>query len=160
MQLALRRIIYTESFHFNNEAANESTLYSIILLQPPGFRSMHQFPQFYSHHECPNRHLVQYEGNYLIRQIYRGANCRPMLLVCHRPLDQIRAELSPQELAAIERQVGNHVAAMHTLKNETFGYFGAGPGSGSATWRQAFMAMIYTLLADGESLGADIHTDR
>jgi aminoglycoside phosphotransferase (APT) family kinase protein len=74
-----------------------------------------------------------------------------------RPLDQIRAELSPEEMQSVERQIGAYTAAMHTLKNDTFGYFGDGPGHGLKTWREAFLAIVFTLLADGESLGADVY---
>ena len=73
-----------------------------------------------------------------------------------QPMDKVKDELSPEVMQSIECQVGACTAEMHTLKNETFGYFGEGPGHDSTTWRKAFMAMVYTLLADGESFGADI----
>ncbi|HBY08748.1 MAG TPA: hypothetical protein DEH22_13565 [Chloroflexi bacterium] len=73
-----------------------------------------------------------------------------------RPLEEIKDQLSPEALDSIRYQIGRIAAAMHAIRNDTFGYFGDGPGAGSATWREAFGAFVETLLQDGETLGVEL----
>jgi aminoglycoside phosphotransferase (APT) family kinase protein len=70
-----------------------------------------------------------------------------------QPFDKLMPDLSEQEKAGIERQVGEMAAAMHAISNGSFGYFGAGPGSGAPGWRLAFLAFLSAVLEDGEWLG-------
>ncbi len=46
-----------------------------------------------------------------------------------QPFDKLMPDLSDEEKASIERQVGEMAAVMHAISNDSFGYFGAGPGS-------------------------------
>ncbi|MBN1667879.1 MAG: aminoglycoside phosphotransferase family protein [Anaerolineales bacterium] len=67
-------------------------------------------------------------------------------------LDTLQPHLSQAAKDEIEAQLGSLMAAMHQVTNPAFGYFGAGPGAGSPTWRAAFTAFVAALLADGEAL--------
>ncbi|MCF2527925.1 phosphotransferase family protein [Yinghuangia soli] len=70
------------------------------------------------------------------------------------PLDRLRADLSPDELAAVRRDLGGIVARMHAVHGIRFGY----PQSESAParWPDAFRGMVEAVLADAARLGADL----
>jgi fructosamine-3-kinase len=68
-------------------------------------------------------------------------------------LDELIESISDNDLPAIQHQIGTIMGALHTIKNDAFGYFGDGPGCGSKTWREAFSAFWGALLEDGETLG-------
>ena len=70
-----------------------------------------------------------------------------------KPLEELKDQLSPEELQSIHQQIGIYTAALHSLKNDTFGYFGNGPGSETGSWQEAFSAFVEALLDDGEALG-------
>jgi aminoglycoside phosphotransferase (APT) family kinase protein len=72
------------------------------------------------------------------------------------PLEQIKDQLSPASLKIIYHQIGVITAELHTLRNDTFGYIGGGPGCGAKTWREAFHTFVNTLLNDGEELGVKL----
>ncbi|NUU20060.1 MAG: phosphotransferase [Streptomycetaceae bacterium] len=70
-----------------------------------------------------------------------------------RPLDRLRGELSPSELAAVRRDLGRIVASLHTLHGDAFGYPQAAPSAG---WRDAFAGMADAILADADRLGVEL----
>lgn len=68
-------------------------------------------------------------------------------------LQDVKEQLTPDNVQEIERQVGQFAARLAEIKGDSFGYFGDGIAHGSRTWRQAFSAIMETLFSDGESLG-------
>jgi len=68
-----------------------------------------------------------------------------------RPFDQAKADMPPEELARVLRQLGEFAARIHALPGARFGYDCADLSAGS--WREAFLRMMEALLADGENLG-------
>jgi aminoglycoside phosphotransferase (APT) family kinase protein len=70
------------------------------------------------------------------------------------PLWDIKEQLTPKNLQALEFQIGKYIAMLGQVKGEYFGYFGDGPGHGSPSWREAFIAIMEAMLDDGETLEA------
>ncbi len=71
------------------------------------------------------------------------------------PLHKIRNELSPNVQQQLDRQIGGYVREINAIEGVAFGY---GPESAPrfATWREAFDAMLQTVLHDGEDIGIDL----
>lgn len=67
-----------------------------------------------------------------------------------------RAELPGADRARLRRELGGHVAALHTVTGPAFGYPGEGPGPLAATWREAFAAMAAAILADAAEHAAPL----
>ena len=72
------------------------------------------------------------------------------------PFWDIKDELTPKNLQALECQVGRYIATLGQVKGESFGYFGEAPGAGATTWQAAFVTMMEALLIDGEELAAEL----
>jgi len=72
------------------------------------------------------------------------------------PLFDIKDQLSTENLHALEFQVGRYITDLSKVTGENFGYFGDGPGHGSKSWREAFIAIIEAMLDDGEALSAEL----
>jgi aminoglycoside phosphotransferase (APT) family kinase protein len=72
------------------------------------------------------------------------------------PLWEIKDELTPENMHALEFQVGRYIAQLGQVKGEYFGYFGEGPGHNATSWQDAFVAMMEALLDDGETLDAEL----
>ena len=62
--------------------------------------------------------------------------------------------------AALRRELGGHVAALHTITGPAFGYPGEGPGPLTATWRAAFTAMTDAILTDADDYEAPLPLPR
>jgi aminoglycoside phosphotransferase (APT) family kinase protein len=62
-------------------------------------------------------------------------------------LEQVRAGLPPQTLAAVEEQVGAIIRAVNGFEGRHFGYDG-NPELRAATWKEAFLRIMEALLAD------------
>lgn len=77
-----------------------------------------------------------------------------MSAVPGKPLDKVRADLSPDEVASVRRQLGRIVAALHTVRGDAFGYPQA--EAPSTRWADAFLGMVEAVLADADRLGADL----
>ncbi|MGC9520841.1 MAG: phosphotransferase family protein [Anaerolineae bacterium] len=73
-----------------------------------------------------------------------------------KPFNEIVGKLPPEAVQAIEREVGRCVARLGEVKGVHFGYPAGGPGWGSASWREAFTAIVEVLLRDGEEVGAEL----
>jgi aminoglycoside phosphotransferase (APT) family kinase protein len=71
-------------------------------------------------------------------------------------LNEVKAGLPAACVEALDREVGEVVARLAELKGASFGYFGDGPGSGTKSWRAAFLAMMDALIQDGIELGASL----
>ena len=71
------------------------------------------------------------------------------------PLHKVRGELAPDVQQRINRQIGAYLREINTIEGAAFGY---GPESTprSATWREAFDAMLMTALQDGEDMGVEL----
>lgn len=54
----------------------------------------------------------------------------------------------PADQDGLRRQLGRHLAALHSVTGETFGYPHA--GITGSTWREAYLAMVGALLGDTE----------
>lgn len=67
-------------------------------------------------------------------------------------LQDVKDNLSPQNLQEIEYEVGHMVKRMANIEGPHFGYITGGLGAGSATWREAFTQIIEALIQDGEAL--------
>jgi aminoglycoside phosphotransferase (APT) family kinase protein len=71
-----------------------------------------------------------------------------------KPLHKVRGELAPDVQQRINRQIGSYLREINAIEGTAFGY---GPESTPrfAKWRDAFDAMLMTVLQDGE----DIHVE-
>lgn len=75
-----------------------------------------------------------------------------MSFVPGTPLNKIKAELSPEAVAGVDRQVGSFLAQMHRIAGPGFGPMTGVPAP-MATWGAAFYAMMDDILTDGEEMG-------
>ncbi len=71
------------------------------------------------------------------------------------PLHKVRGELAPEVQQRINRQIGAYLREINAIEGAAFGY---GPESTPrfATWRDAFDAMLMTVLQDGEDMGVEL----
>ncbi|MBN2391463.1 MAG: aminoglycoside phosphotransferase family protein [Anaerolineae bacterium] len=71
------------------------------------------------------------------------------------PLHKVRGELSPDVQQRINRQIGRYLREINDIEGTAFGY---GPESTPrfAKWRDAFDAMLMTVLQDGEDMGVEL----
>ncbi|WP_017569159.1 phosphotransferase family protein [Nocardiopsis halotolerans] len=69
------------------------------------------------------------------------------------PLDG--AELAPARRAAVRRDLGRAVAALHTVTGTEFGYPGR-DGLRASTWPEAFGAMVEAVVADASRFGVPL----
>ncbi|HOT92888.1 MAG TPA: aminoglycoside phosphotransferase family protein [Anaerolineae bacterium] len=71
------------------------------------------------------------------------------------PLHKVRGELAPDVQQRINRQIGAYLREINAIEGAAFGY---GPESAPrfATWREAFDAMLMTVLQDGEDMGVEL----
>jgi len=71
------------------------------------------------------------------------------------PLHKVRGELAPDVQQRINRQIGAYLREINAIEGAAFGY---GPESTPrfATWRDAFDAMLMTVLQDGEDMNVEL----
>lgn len=71
------------------------------------------------------------------------------------PLHKMRAELAPDVQQRINRQIGGYLREINAIEGAAFGY---GPESTPrfANWRDAFDAMLMTVLQDGEDMHVEL----
>lgn len=68
--------------------------------------------------------------------------------IAGKPLDEIRPELTEDDLGAIQHDLGRYLGQIHAIRGTFFGLFNKPPISGPNTWRNAFLTMIDMLLND------------
>ncbi|KAF2085330.1 hypothetical protein K490DRAFT_58727 [Saccharata proteae CBS 121410] len=69
------------------------------------------------------------------------------------PLLQIKSHIPSSELAAIDRVLGSHIRTISTLTSSRFGTFSqVQAGRGCASWSEAFLLLLETVLRDGEDM--------
>lgn len=73
-----------------------------------------------------------------------------------RPFNEIKRDLPEDVVHDLDREVGRCIARLAEIRGPSFGYFGDGPGAGSPTWRDAYLAIVEAVIQDGEDLGAKI----
>lgn len=86
-----------------------------------------------------------------------GAATGAFLIMSERPgtpWQESDGDLSPEERAALRRELGGLVARSHTVTGPGFGYPGHPLGPLTGTWREAFTTMMERLLDDAERYGA------
>jgi aminoglycoside phosphotransferase (APT) family kinase protein len=71
------------------------------------------------------------------------------------PLHRLRPELTAEQQAKIDGEVGRLLRQMNDIEGERFGLY-ALPEMRFATWREAFAALIASVLADGTRMGVDL----
>jgi len=71
------------------------------------------------------------------------------------PLNKIKSTLTPEELRAIEKELGEYSRMINNCRSKEFGSFGL-EEKRKKTWREAFQAMIEDVLTDGEEAGVDL----
>ncbi|WP_329101554.1 phosphotransferase [Micromonospora sp. NBC_01699] len=69
-------------------------------------------------------------------------------------LDSVRDGLGPAALAAVRAQVAAETARLHTITGPAYGYPLRNSRSWQPTWRAAFGAMVWEILADARRLGS------
>ncbi|OJH35534.1 hypothetical protein BON30_37870 [Cystobacter ferrugineus] len=65
-------------------------------------------------------------------------------------LDKAKKQLTPEELARIQTELGEWVGRLGSVRGSFFGYLQAGVGLQAGTWREAFLAMVEALIQDAE----------
>ncbi len=71
------------------------------------------------------------------------------------PLHKVRGELSPDVQQRINRQIGGYLREINAIEGSAFGY-GAESAPRFVAWRDAFDAMLMTVLQDGEDMGVEL----
>lgn len=74
------------------------------------------------------------------------------------PYVKVKESLPAETRGAIEEQLGRLTRVMNRLTGERFGYFAASAGKHDS-WREAFRAMIFGVLLDGEEAGIALPAD-
>ena len=72
-----------------------------------------------------------------------------------RPLNEVSDSLSQENNDALQYELGVYTARMQALQGPCFGYIGGQPEQ-AASWRQAFLNMVFALLDDGVELEAQL----
>ncbi len=75
-----------------------------------------------------------------------------MEFITGTPLHQLREKLSAEQQAQIDQKLGNYLRQMNALRNDKFGYYAQSEFQFS-TWREAFEAMLNSVLKDGAEAG-------
>ncbi len=70
-------------------------------------------------------------------------------------LHKVRAELSIQAQAEIDRQLGGYLRQINEIQGEAFGYFAQSQPAGLG-WPQTFARMLGGVLEDGAAIGAQL----
>jgi len=72
-----------------------------------------------------------------------------------QPLHKVRGEIAPNVQQRINRQIGGYLREINAIEGAAFGY---GPESTPrfAAWRDAFDAMLMTVLQDGEDMDVEL----
>ena len=68
------------------------------------------------------------------------------------PLHKLRSDLSPEDQYAVDREIGCYLRQMNEIAGPAFGYF-AHPAPAGQPWRETFMTMLDSVLADGQEMG-------
>ncbi|WNG37949.1 aminoglycoside phosphotransferase family protein [Archangium violaceum] len=66
------------------------------------------------------------------------------------PLEKMKKELTSEERARLQAELGELVGRLGAIRGRVFGYPQPGTGTQAATWREAFLAMVSRLLQDAE----------
>ncbi|MCQ4209055.1 phosphotransferase [Streptomyces longispororuber] len=64
-----------------------------------------------------------------------------------------KLEIGAREHAVLRAELGRHVAALHTIKGEGFGYPSRALGPLDDSWRAAFLRMVDAVLSDAARFG-------
>jgi aminoglycoside phosphotransferase (APT) family kinase protein len=70
-----------------------------------------------------------------------------------QPWNAVEQHLSPPERRSLRTELGRHVAALHRITGDTFGYPQRSTGLQGDTWREAFTAMVSAVLDDAGRFG-------
>jgi aminoglycoside phosphotransferase (APT) family kinase protein len=80
---------------------------------------------------------VALDGDYLVLSALPG-----------RPLSTVDGRLAPGRRRRLRADLGGHLAALHRITGDTFGYPQRAAGLQGDTWREAFVAMVDAVLED------------
>ncbi|MBN1874048.1 MAG: aminoglycoside phosphotransferase family protein [Anaerolineae bacterium] len=72
-----------------------------------------------------------------------------------KPLHRVRGELSPDVQRQINQQIGGYLREINAIEGVAFGY-GSENTPRFANWRDAFDAMLQTILQDGEDMQVEL----
>ncbi len=70
-----------------------------------------------------------------------------------RPWSEPDIEVSPSERRTVRAELGRHVAALHSIAGEGFGYPARPMGPLRSGWREAFLGMVGAVLDDAVHFG-------
>ncbi|WP_239711587.1 aminoglycoside phosphotransferase family protein [Paenibacillus sp. 19GGS1-52] len=73
-----------------------------------------------------------------------------------QPYNEIKDELTVEERAAIESELGRYNRIINEIRGERFGLFSVAPQAAASSWRDTFMYMFTSLLEDARRLGAEM----
>ncbi|MRN52371.1 phosphotransferase [Paenibacillus sp. LC-T2] len=73
-----------------------------------------------------------------------------------QPYNEIKDELTVDERAAIESELGRYNRIINEIRGEHFGLFSVAPHASASSWRDTFMHMFTSLLEDARRLGAEM----
>lgn len=88
-----------------------------------------------------DRSRTMIDGEYFIMEQLAG-----------QPYNQVKENMSTNERAAIEQQLGALARALHDIKGTGFGHY-CDPMNEHMTWREVFLMLINSVLDDGEEAG-------
>ncbi|HNT77473.1 MAG TPA: aminoglycoside phosphotransferase family protein [Anaerolineae bacterium] len=72
-----------------------------------------------------------------------------------QPLHKVRKELAPDVQQRVNRQIGGYLREINSIEGTAFGY-GSENTPRFAQWRDAFDAMLQTVLQDGEDMAVEL----
>jgi fructosamine-3-kinase len=124
---------------------------------------------------APELKLLRYEADLLHAEteFYREAagSGMPQPALLHTDLDQgflvlerlkgssledVKADLAPETLVGIRRQIGAAAAGLHKVTAPTFGYIRRDGHTRSTSWRESFLTIIDDILADTVELNTEL----
>lgn len=74
--------------------------------------------------------------------------------IAGQPYSDVKERLTPQERAAIERELGRYQRLINDIEGPGFGLFGQMPEDSGRSWRETFTRMMNQVLADAQRLKA------
>jgi aminoglycoside phosphotransferase (APT) family kinase protein len=118
---------------------------SVLKVAPPPDAELMTYEHDLMHTETLAFKLMAAKGLPVPEVLYAADGLLLMTALTGQPWSTARERLTDREHAALRRELGVVVAALHGITGDTFGY---PQGPGGDTWRAAFLAMVDAVLAD------------
>jgi aminoglycoside phosphotransferase (APT) family kinase protein len=108
--------------------------------------------------------LMKSKGTVPVPEVYAYDNGRTVIpcdfffmeKIIGRPYNEIKEELSAEERASIESELGHYNRFINEIRGQDFGLFNAAPQAVKLSWRDTFRQLIRNLLDDARRLEAEM----